>query len=150
VKQVDPHHPRTVGVEHGSLIPQLLDKIEVLATHNDRQDLRDDLRAVNRLEARPQGLKKRMERFLAIAHKYGIAVMFVLFDDCAFGAPPTTEPYLGKQNDPTPGMIMPCWTPSPGLKAVTDRAVWPDLERFVKDLLGSFALQRRDGYQLCL
>jgi len=49
VRQVDPNHPRTVGVEHSSLIPQVLDRIEVLATHNYRKDLREDLRAVKAL-----------------------------------------------------------------------------------------------------
>ena len=91
----------------------------------------------------PRGMEQRMERFLTIAQKRGIGVIFVLFDDYAFGAPPVTEPYLGKQKEPTPGMIMPCWTPSPGLKAVTDRTAWPDLERFVKDILGTFAHDNR-------
>jgi len=54
VKQVDPNHPLTVGVEHSSLIPQVLDKIDVLATHNYRTDLREDLRAVKAL-AQPHG-----------------------------------------------------------------------------------------------
>ena len=44
VKEVDPNHPRTVGVEHSSLIPQVLDRVEVLCTHNYRNDLREDLR----------------------------------------------------------------------------------------------------------
>ena len=61
----------------------------------------------------------------------------------ALRRPPMTEPYLGKQKEPTPGMIMPCWTPSPGLKAVTDRTVWPDLKSFVKDILGTFAQDKR-------
>lgn len=91
----------------------------------------------------PQGMKKRMERFLAVADKHAIAVIFCLFDDCAFGSPPTTEPYLGKQKEPTPGMIMPSWTPSPGLKAVADRRAWPDLEKFVKDIVGSFGQDKR-------
>lgn len=308
VKQVDPNHPRTVGVEHSNLIPQVLDRVEVLCTHNYRKNLQEDLRAVKALgrkhgkpviinevagrpqqpysyvmpilaeekvgwcfwelmigrtqftqgatpyqgviypdgtcfdaaevmhivhpgqtgldpkqvaadvglpqrprswsverawtwyKARPwivginyhpgnvvnttelwaadtfdektidaelalaaktgfnacrtnlqylvwkhdaQGMKNRMERFLTIARKHGIGVMFVPFDDCAFGAPPTTEPYLGKQKDPTPGMIMPNWTPSPGLKAVTDRAAWPDLEKYIKDIVGTFAQDTR-------
>ena len=40
-------------------------------------------------------------------------------------------------------MILPSWTPSPGLSAVTDHAVWPDLERYVKDLVVTFARDRR-------
>ncbi len=54
VKEVDSTHPRTVGVEHSSLIPQVLDKIEVLSTHNYRKDLRENLRAVKEL-ARKHG-----------------------------------------------------------------------------------------------
>ena len=91
----------------------------------------------------PEGLKKRMDRFLGIAARHGISVMPVLFDDCAFGDPPITEPFLGKQREPIPGLILPSWTPSPGLKAVADRAAWPDLERYVKDLVGAFGADRR-------
>ena len=90
----------------------------------------------------PQGLKDRIARFLTIAQKHGISVMPVLFDDCCFGDPVQTEPYLGKQREPIPGMILPSWTPSPGLKGVTDRSVWPDLEKYVKDMVGSFG---KDG-----
>jgi|GEM_PF-470392 len=91
----------------------------------------------------PEGLKARFERFLALAERHGLTVVPVLFDDCAFGDPPQTEPSLGRQRDPTPGMILPSWTPSPGLKAVTDPATWPDLERYVRDLVGAFARERR-------
>jgi hypothetical protein len=91
----------------------------------------------------PDGLKKRLERFLEIADKNGQSVMVVLFDDCSFGDPPQNEPHLGKQRDPIPGMILPSWTPSPGLKAVTDRNAWPDLERYVKDVVGAFGQDRR-------
>lgn len=43
-----------------------------------------------------------VDRFLSIANKNGITVDPVLFDDCTFGDPPVTEPYLGKQRDPIP------------------------------------------------
>jgi hypothetical protein len=91
----------------------------------------------------PDGLKKRIDRFLSIANENGITVVPVLFDDCTFGDPPVTEPYLGKQRDPIPGMILPSWTPSPGWKAVTDRAVWPDLQEYVEDLVGAFGKDPR-------
>jgi hypothetical protein len=52
VKQVDPTHPRTVGVEHSNLIPRVLDKIDVVATHNYQRDLTEDLRAVKELARR--------------------------------------------------------------------------------------------------
>ena len=88
----------------------------------------------------PDGFKKRFERFLALAAGHGILVMPVLFDDCAFAG---KEPAVGQQDDPVPGVHNSGWVPSPGLKRVTDRAAWPDLERYVKDLAGAFGRDRR-------
>jgi hypothetical protein len=91
----------------------------------------------------PDGLKKRLDQFLTLADRHGLTTTLVLFDDCAFGEPPQTEPYLGKQRDPIPGMIAPSWTPSPGLKAVADKAAWPDLEKYVKDVVAMFGQDKR-------
>jgi len=91
----------------------------------------------------PEGFRRRFDAFLAIAEKHRISVMPVLFDDCAFGDPPQTEPFLGKQREPVPGMILPSWTPSPGLQRVTDRKEWTDLERYVKDIVGHFGRDTR-------
>jgi hypothetical protein len=91
----------------------------------------------------PEGFKTRVDRFLQIAERHGLRIMFVLFDDCTFGDPPMPEPVLGKQRDPIPGMIMSSWTPSPGHRAVSDRKTWPELERFVKDVLGRFGRDKR-------
>lgn len=88
----------------------------------------------------PNGLKKRINRFLTIADKHDISTMFIFFDDCAFAG---REPYLGKQNDPVPGVHNSGWTPSPGLKRVVDKSVWPDLEKYVKDIVGSFKNDER-------
>jgi xylan 1,4-beta-xylosidase len=94
----------------------------------------------------PEGFKARFERFLRIACYHGISVVPVPFDDCVFGDPPVTEPYLGKQKEPDAGMLMPSWTPSPGLKGVTDRSAWPDLERYIKDFIGHFGHDRRVAF----
>jgi acetyl esterase/lipase len=91
----------------------------------------------------PEGLKKRLGQFLSMAESHGISTTLVLFDDCSFGEPRQTEPYMGKQREPIPGMILPSWTPSPGLKAVADKTVWPDLEKYVKDIVGTFAKDKR-------
>jgi len=91
----------------------------------------------------PAGLKQRLERFLALADRHGLTTTLVLFDDCAFGDPPQTEPYLGKQRDPIPGMILPSWTPSPGLAAVTNQTVWPQLAKYIQDVVGAFGRDRR-------
>jgi hypothetical protein len=88
----------------------------------------------------PEGLKGRMDEFLTIAERHRIRVMFVPFCDCAFAG---REPYLGKQDEPVPGVHNSGWVPSPGLKRVVDRAAWPDLERYIKDLVGRFGNDRR-------
>ena len=91
----------------------------------------------------PAGFKKRFTRFLELAKQHGISVMPALFDDCSFGAPPIRQPYLGRQRDPIPGMIAPSWTPSPGLDTVVDRQAWPDLQKYVQEIVGSFAKDSR-------
>lgn len=88
----------------------------------------------------PEGLKRRLGEFVAIADKRGLTTMFVLFDDCAFAG---KQPYLGKQDDPVPGVHNSCWTPSPGHQRVADTAAWPDLERYVLDVVGHFADDKR-------
>ena len=88
----------------------------------------------------PDGLKKRLNKFLTIADKHGISSMVILFCDCSFSG---KEPYLGKQDEPVPGVHNSGWVPSPGLKRVTDKAVWPDLEKYVKDIVGSFGKDER-------
>jgi hypothetical protein len=88
----------------------------------------------------PEGLKRRIDEFLTIAEKHGMRVMLMPFCDCAFAG---REPYLGKQDDPVPGVHNSGWVPSPGLKRVVDRAAWPDLERYIKDLVGRFGNDRR-------
>ena len=91
-------------------------------------------------EVGPEGLKERIDEFLAIADRHGIRAMLMPFCDCAFAG---KEPYLGKQDDPVPGLHNGGWVPSPGLERVTDRSMWPDLERYVTDLVGAFGKDRR-------
>ena len=88
----------------------------------------------------PEGVKKRLDKFLTIADKHGISSMVILFCDCAFAG---REPYLGKQDEPVAGVHNSGWVPSPGLKRVTDKGVWPDLEKYVKDIVGSFGKDKR-------
>ena len=91
-------------------------------------------------KAEPEKFKKRIDEFLAIAAKNGISVMLIPFCDCAFAG---KEPYIGKQNDPVPGVHNSQWVPSPGRTRVVDRSAWPDLERYIKDIVGTFAKDRR-------
>jgi hypothetical protein len=88
----------------------------------------------------PEGMKSRFSRFLSMASSAGLSAMPVLFDDCAFNK---QNPKLGKQDEPVPGKMMTSWTASPGHDRVTDRSVWPDLEKYVKDMIGTFAEDSR-------
>jgi hypothetical protein len=91
-------------------------------------------------KADPGGFKKRFSQFLKIADKHGISVMPIFFDDCAFAG---KEPKVGKQDDPVPGPHNSGWVPSPGKSRVLDSTCWPDLEKYVKDMVGSFRKDRR-------
>jgi len=86
------------------------------------------------------GLKKRFSEFLEIADRHGIVVMPILFDDCNFAGRVAAA---GKQPDPVPGVHNSQWVSSPPLAMVPDRAAWPALEQYVKDLVGTFSQERR-------
>jgi hypothetical protein len=86
------------------------------------------------------GLKTRIAEFLSAADEQKITTSFCLFDDCAFSK---KDPWLGKQNEPVPGKMATSWTASPGHTLVNDRASWPELERYVRDIVGAFARDER-------
>lgn len=88
----------------------------------------------------PGGLKERLDRFLAIASRHGVSVVVILFCDCFFGG---RDPYLGPQDGPVPGVHNSQWVPSPGFERLADRDAWPGLERYVKDIVGSFGSDPR-------
>ncbi|MGA2618581.1 MAG: beta-L-arabinofuranosidase domain-containing protein [Thermoguttaceae bacterium] len=85
----------------------------------------------------PKGLIERMDQFLALTAKHKISVMFVLFDDCFL-----PEPKIGKQPDPIPGVHNSQWTSSPGERR-KKKENWPALERYIKEIVGHFANDKR-------
>lgn len=87
-------------------------------------------------EHNSEGLKQRMETFMAIAARHRIRVLWVLFDDCVDSE--ITEPFLGKQPLVIPGYYANGWTPSPGPSRVGNRKSWPGLKRYVQDVIGTF------------
>ena len=89
----------------------------------------------------PAAFKQHLNEFLTICERNGIQVMFALFDDCAFGH--TTDPIYGPQPVVVPGWYANGWTPSPGHKIVRDQAQWPRLEKYVKDIIGSYKNDKR-------
>lgn len=84
----------------------------------------------------PSGHLDRIRAHLDIAASHGIDTLLVLLDDCAFGG---REPSIGPQGDPVPGVHNSAWTASPGPAIALDRARWPDLERYVVDVVRAFA-----------
>lgn len=87
-----------------------------------------------------EGLKERFRTFLSLADRRGITAMPVLFDDCNFAGRVASA---GIQPDPVPGVHNSQWVSSPSLAMVEDQKAWPELESYVKDLIGTFGKDRR-------
>lgn len=81
------------------------------------------------------GLQSRLEDFLSLADKHDLQVVPVLFDDYN---PHGLDPKAGPQPPPTPGVHNSQWVPSPGAARVRDTTTWPELERYVRGMVGSF------------
>lgn len=89
-------------------------------------------------EADPAGFLDRFERFLRLADERAIRAMPILFDDCF-----KPEPVVGRQADPEPGVHNSQWVQSPGARRRGDRTAWASLERYVTNVVGRFATDRR-------
>ncbi|MCC6697851.1 MAG: cellulase family glycosylhydrolase [Candidatus Hydrogenedentes bacterium] len=86
----------------------------------------------------PEGFLKRMDGFLAIAERHGIAPLFVLFDSCW-----DPFPKSGKQRDPKPHVHNSGWLQCPSLDVLKDPARHGELEPYVKAVLTRFAKDPR-------
>ena len=82
----------------------------------------------------PDGFKKRLDTFLSIAAKHHIRPLLVLFDSCW-----ETDPKLGPQHPPIPGIHNSGWVQSPGARELADKTYEPKLEAYVKGVVGAFA-----------
>lgn len=85
-----------------------------------------------------EGFKKRLNQFLEICAKHKIKPMLVFFDSVW-----DPNPQTGKQRAPLPGVHNSGWAQSPGAKALANEAEWARLERYVKDIVGTFAKDKR-------
>lgn len=96
------------------------------------------------------GFMERFERFLTVAHRHKITLMPVLFDDCSIPKSMwSSEVRFGRQPMSTPGCHggFPT-TPFDGKEEAgyilgDDEENRPNLERFVKDLVGTFRNDER-------
>ena len=84
-----------------------------------------------------EGFKKRLDKFLEICQKHNIKPMIVLFDSVW-----DPNPKIGKQRAPVPGVHNSGWVQSPGANALSNQSEYVRLEKYVKDIVGSFA---KDG-----
>nr|NUR36552.1 cellulase family glycosylhydrolase [Sphingomonas sp.] len=84
------------------------------------------------------GFKQRINIFLAIAAKHHIKPVFVLFDSCW-----DPDPKLGPQHPPIPGVHNSGWVQAPGAARLADASQYGKLEAYVKDIVGTFAADRR-------
>ena len=88
-----------------------------------------------------KGLKKRMDKFLELAHKHALSTVFVLFDDKQAEG---MEPHAGPQPEPVPGVYNSRWVASPGHALVPESSgSWPDLKEYVRDIVGKFSGDNR-------
>ena len=86
----------------------------------------------------PEGFKKRLDIFLSIASKHHIKPLLVLFDSCW-----ETDPRLGPQHPPIPGIHNSGWVQSPGKRELLDPAYEPKLKAYVVGVVGAFASDDR-------
>ena len=75
------------------------------------------------------------ECFLDSCKKINMSVLPIFFDDCAFSS---REPYLGKQDDPKPGIHNSGWTASPGFTIADDPSCHENLRLYVQTIVKRF------------
>lgn len=86
----------------------------------------------------PEEFIKRVDTFLNIAGKHGIKTILVFFDDCW-----NKESHIGKQPEPKPGIHNSGWLQDPGDPQSKDPSVFPELEKYVKEVMTHFAKDKR-------
>jgi len=113
--------------------PALIDKelgmAESIGMNTMRVFLQDQL-----WQQDPDGFKHRLDVFLGIAAKHHIRPLLVLFDSCW-----ETNPHLGPQHPPIPGVHNSGWVQSPGKQRLLDPSVEPQLKAYVQGVVGAFA-----------
>ena len=84
------------------------------------------------------GFMKRIDQFLDIAHKNGIKIMLVFFDD-------VWHPYpkLGKQPEPIPYIHNSGWVQAPGAEILTNTQRHDELEGYIKGIVSRFKDDKR-------
>ena len=89
-------------------------------------------------ESEGEAFLDRVDEFLSIADRHGVATMFVLFDGVW-----NPEPKLGPQGDPRPRLHNALWVQGPGRAILGDPARWAGLRPYVDAVVGRFASDTR-------
>jgi hypothetical protein len=116
-----------------ALIDRELGMAQSIGMNTMRVFLQDQL-----WEQDPERFKHRLDTFLAIASKHHIRPLLVLFDSCW-----ETDPHLGPQHPPIPGVHNSGWVQSPGKKRLLDPAYEPKLKAYVQGVVGAFGKDDR-------
>ena len=118
-----------------SFSPETIEKELALAETTGFNALRVVLQFIV-WENDPKYFRETFTKFLSICTKHNIKVMPAFFDDCVFGT--NVDPSLGKQPEPFEGWYAWAWSPSPGHTMVIDTTTYPRLEKYIKDVIGTF------------
>lgn len=90
-------------------------------------------------QADANGFKSRIDCFLDIASRHNIHPILVIFDDCW-----NSNPRIGVQPAPKPGIHNSGWMQSPGVDVVNQGpTAWRRLEVYVKDIISTFSDDER-------
>ena len=85
-----------------------------------------------------RGFVDRIDRFLDVADKHDIGVLFVLLDGVW-----NPSPELGRQPDPVPFRHNSGWVQSPGKEILGDTSKWNLIEDYIKGIVTHFANDSR-------
>ncbi|MCG8310637.1 MAG: family 43 glycosylhydrolase [Cytophagales bacterium] len=86
----------------------------------------------------PDGFFSRVDKFLEIAEKHGIKIMFVIFDGVW-----NPYPKAGKQPDPVPHVHNSGWVQSPGRKILEDSNKQDELKSYVQSVISRYKDDKR-------
>ncbi|MEK0316788.1 sialidase family protein [Cohnella sp. 56] len=98
------------------------------------------------------GFMSRFDAFLDLIEAYGITLMPIFFDDCGRGPVEFAsggQPRFGKQPDPVPGHHggypprQVVHSVNPTYHMADNRDNWPEMERFVRELVGKYRQDTR-------
>ena len=123
--------------QEATFIPSLNDRelglAEAIGMNTMRVFLQDQL-----WQQDPKGFVRRLDTFLTIAQRHHIRPILVLFDSCW-----ESNPHLGPQHPPIPGVHNSGWVQSPGAKELSDPSYEPKLKEYVVGVVSAFAKDDR-------